>query len=248
MRRKKRIRTLRGSNPFFRRLRRLQPRGIVHARSSPSTARRSETGRRWYLGWYSAPRRLVLILRKSSFSRAGEGIRAGATWALDALHVAQPRLRCGYVRPAKPRSGGAAPSTAPNILQPRRTELIKKAAGGGLFLEREKGFEPSTSTLARWHSTTELLPQFGLGRIAFDPGCVKRTRAFGHLPSCHGFAGSSPSAGVGVGRALPPFPGFAPFASGSGTSGIEPPSSASSSTTVSACTAAARSAAASCSA
>ena len=27
------------------------------------------------------------------------------------------------------------------------------------FVEREKGFEPSTSTLARWHSTTELLPQ-----------------------------------------------------------------------------------------
>src|ERR1022692_1020294 len=26
-------------------------------------------------------------------------------------------------------------------------------------LEREKGFEPSTSTLARWHSTTELLPR-----------------------------------------------------------------------------------------
>jgi hypothetical protein len=28
-----------------------------------------------------------------------------------------------------------------------------------LFFEREKGFEPSTSTLARWHSTTELLPR-----------------------------------------------------------------------------------------
>jgi hypothetical protein len=28
-------------------------------------------------------------------------------------------------------------------------------------MEREKGFEPSTSTLARLHSTTELLPQFG---------------------------------------------------------------------------------------
>ena len=28
-----------------------------------------------------------------------------------------------------------------------------------IFVEREKGFEPSTSTLARWHSTTELLPQ-----------------------------------------------------------------------------------------
>jgi hypothetical protein len=27
-------------------------------------------------------------------------------------------------------------------------------------MEREKGFEPSTSTLARLHSTTELLPRF----------------------------------------------------------------------------------------
>ena len=27
------------------------------------------------------------------------------------------------------------------------------------FLERETGFEPATSTLARWHSTAELLPQ-----------------------------------------------------------------------------------------
>jgi hypothetical protein len=30
--------------------------------------------------------------------------------------------------------------------------------------EREKGFEPSTSTLARLHSTTELLPH---GRLTF---------------------------------------------------------------------------------
>ena len=29
-------------------------------------------------------------------------------------------------------------------------------------MEREKGFEPSTSTLARLHSTTELLPQKNL--------------------------------------------------------------------------------------
>lgn len=37
---------------------------------------------------------------------------------------------------------------------------MKEAQGLILgFLEREKGFEPSTSTLARWHSTTELLPQ-----------------------------------------------------------------------------------------
>ena len=27
-------------------------------------------------------------------------------------------------------------------------------------MEREKGFEPSTSTLARLHSTTELLPRY----------------------------------------------------------------------------------------
>src|SRR4029078_9368496 len=27
------------------------------------------------------------------------------------------------------------------------------------FSEREKGFDPSTSTLARWHSTAELLPR-----------------------------------------------------------------------------------------
>ena len=33
-----------------------------------------------------------------------------------------------------------------------------------LVLERETGFEPATSTLARWHSTTELLPR---GRAAF---------------------------------------------------------------------------------
>ncbi len=30
------------------------------------------------------------------------------------------------------------------------------------FSEREKGFEPSTSTLARWHSTAELLPRKGV--------------------------------------------------------------------------------------
>ena len=30
-----------------------------------------------------------------------------------------------------------------------------------LTLERETGFGPATSTLARWHSTTESLPQVG---------------------------------------------------------------------------------------
>src|SRR5262245_19165993 len=32
------------------------------------------------------------------------------------------------------------------------------------MLERETGFEPATSTLARWHSTTELLPQYSVVR------------------------------------------------------------------------------------
>jgi hypothetical protein len=37
-------------------------------------------------------------------------------------------------------------------------------------MEREKGFEPSTSTLARLHSTTELLPQlFYLGMGYYRP-------------------------------------------------------------------------------
>jgi hypothetical protein len=42
---------------------------------------------------------------------------------------------------------------------------LRDAAGGvgdpddRLTIEREKGFEPSTSTLARLHSTTELLPR-----------------------------------------------------------------------------------------
>ena len=38
-------------------------------------------------------------------------------------------------------------------------EVQKKPCYSGRVVEREKGFEPSTSTLARWHSTTELLPR-----------------------------------------------------------------------------------------
>ncbi len=40
------------------------------------------------------------------------------------------------------------------------------------ILEREKGFEPSTSTLARWHSTTELLPR-KRPDVSLFPGEVK---------------------------------------------------------------------------
>jgi hypothetical protein len=43
---------------------------------------------------------------------------------------------------------------------PRRKSRLKQKAlaGAGLQLERETGFEPATSTLARSHSTAELLP------------------------------------------------------------------------------------------
>jgi hypothetical protein len=33
---------------------------------------------------------------------------------------------------------------------------------GLIFMERETGFEPATSTLARLHSTTELFPHAGI--------------------------------------------------------------------------------------
>ena len=61
---------------------------------------------------------------------------------------------------------------APGGLEPP-IEILQTSAlplGDGALLgltimsvEREKGFEPSTSTLARLHSTTELLPQVPCG-------------------------------------------------------------------------------------
>ena len=38
-----------------------------------------------------------------------------------------------------------------------------KPLGGGKKMERETGIEPATSTLARLHSTAELLPQLNFG-------------------------------------------------------------------------------------
>ncbi len=47
-------------------------------------------------------------------------------------------------------------------------------AGSEEFLERETGFEPATSTLARSHSTTELFPldrlKYHTAGLAFNPG------------------------------------------------------------------------------
>ncbi len=43
-------------------------------------------------------------------------------------------------------------------------------------LERETGFEPATSTLARLHSTTELLPRGVKGFIGDSAGTVNRKK------------------------------------------------------------------------
>jgi hypothetical protein len=71
-----------------------------------------------------------------------------------------------------------------NVKQLRNEKSPKrKCASGLMFLERETGLEPATSTLARWHSTTELLPQVvselpGTSRIS-SPGLL-RCQAFFH--------------------------------------------------------------------
>ena len=49
-------------------------------------------------------------------------------------------------------------------------------------MEREKGFEPSTSTLARLHSTAELLPHKNLNFILFSK-TSPYAKASGDTPS-----------------------------------------------------------------
>src|SRR3954471_8284102 len=58
-----------------------------------------------------------------------------------------------------------------------RTGQTRPASAGERKLERETGFEPATSTLARSHSTTELFPpartpKVPHGRAAFNPAPV----------------------------------------------------------------------------
>jgi hypothetical protein len=64
------------------------------------------------------------------------------------------------VDPAVTYGRGRRPRTldGENIAPSHRTQL-QPGRVSGPRLEREKGFEPSTSTLARWHSTAELLPR-----------------------------------------------------------------------------------------
>src|SRR4051812_34198339 len=73
--------------------------------------------------------------------------------AISRSSARRPRLR-SLVIPSCPRHSLIRARPSPSR-QKKRPGFI---ANPGLFSEREKGLEPSTSTLARWHSTTELLP------------------------------------------------------------------------------------------
>ena len=83
------------------------------------------------------------------------------------------------------RMGTTAPCLCGRRLH-RRGAPRKKPAGSheptGCFLsrilEREKGFEPSTSTLARWHSTAELLPRKGTASTIRGGVCQACGRVF----------------------------------------------------------------------
>ena len=62
-----------------------------------------------------------------------------------------------------PIAGGADRDVLKNAQEPPVGDAFgdtkNSRAKFGSKVEREKGFEPSTSTLARLHSTTELLPR-----------------------------------------------------------------------------------------
>ena len=76
------------------------------------------------------------------------------------------------------------------------------------MMERETGFEPATSTLARSHSTTELFPPAQLQKIAYHAGAVPSKRAERRLHR-YELTRASPALAKGVGHNLefrPPIP------------------------------------------
>ena len=87
------------------------------------------------------------------------GIRALQAPALPLGHVA---VCCAIAAPVSRRSATRASCCA------HRADL-----GGSM--ERTKGFEPSTPTLARWCSTTELRPRAGGSVPGGMEGCKKET-------------------------------------------------------------------------
>lgn len=79
----------------------------------------------------------------------------------------------GTIRiPAQIRPPRQAREMAPRRMRQNRARRATKERRppfqmASLFsvLERETGFEPATSTLARWHSTAELLPRARRGGL-----------------------------------------------------------------------------------
>jgi hypothetical protein len=90
----------------------------------------------------------------------------------------QPSL-CATLR-AKAGRGAGTRTLDPLIKSQLLCQLSYTSTGflpGGRKMEREKGFEPSTATLARWSSTTELLSllQIASRNVAIS---VKRSTCF----------------------------------------------------------------------
>src|SRR4051812_44505340 len=102
----------------------------------PSALRRPEPGY-----WLAPERRPALRIPRSTFCRP----RAWIPSVPDQL---------------RPRGTLASFGHNPQVVW----EVVWSRSADRLTIEREKGFEPSTSTLARLHSTTELLPR---GRVLF---------------------------------------------------------------------------------
>ena len=91
------------------------------------------------------------------------GKKAPTNADLDARKVSEPGRRGQSARPQDER-GAAAIMEAPRYDRRSRYQLT---------IEREKRFELSTSTLARLHSTTELLPQWQGAFLAAPSRTVK---------------------------------------------------------------------------
>jgi hypothetical protein len=109
------------------------------------------------------------LLRMRGELRARTDAAAAARYYNEALELARSTgARSLEQRPptAWPRPVGQGENrfrldrgTSAANAAPRNEKARRDRAFHCCSVEREKGFEPSTSTLARWHSTTELLPQ-----------------------------------------------------------------------------------------
>jgi hypothetical protein len=111
------------------------------------------------------PEAAACLEREKGFEPANRGAMDSERRAAS-IGSAVTRGRGGRPRPTRTLDGE-------NVVQPRRHERQNTTAALRRLcvLEREKGFEPSTSTLARWHSTAELLPRKDRLRSARRRGC-----------------------------------------------------------------------------